>query len=262
MVRRTVLLNLAFSHRLHEWLLPPSGGYKASYGAFVSFCEKRGVAKVGFLRHGKTSPAPEGGVDFDRLLTDEGRKQATEAGESFGKEFKPFHESLLVSPAPRTMETAELFVASAQSKETVLKPLQGLYDGTMQPKGSQLFRKIGYAPLSAYLDSPDPEDRDLSRHLLGAYAETVIDSMVSTLENSVSSETAECLDLDTGDTTLWMVGHAIYLPAAALGVASIVDCNESGMNTILSCNTKEAEGYLIDLQNADATYLARPSQGS
>ena len=61
--------------------------------------------------------------------------------------------------------------------------------------------------------------------------------------------------------TLWMVGHAIYLPAAALGVAAILDCAEAGMETILSSNTKEAEGYLIDLQKSEALYLSRPSSG-
>ena len=105
-----------------------------------------------------------------------------------------------------------------------------------------------------YVNSNDLEDRDLSRHLLGQYADTVIQVMASTLEASSAA--------NTDMTTFWFVGHAIYLPAAVLGVSSLVNCKESGIEIILSSNTKEAEGYLIDLQNSEATYLARPSTGS
>jgi hypothetical protein len=110
--------------------------------------------------------------------------------------------------------------------------------------------------LSDYLDNPDLEDRNLARELLGMYADSVIGSMVDVLEPSLDDPADRAVD-----STLWVVGHAIYLPAAALGVASIVDCSSSGLETILSSNTKEAEGYLIDIskEEADARYLARPS---
>ena len=253
MVQRTQLTLLAFSHsHIHEWLLPAYGGE-----AFRSLCDKAGVSRVGFLRHGRTAPKPENGIDFDRLLTDEGRDQAREAGSSFGSETKPFYPRMLVSPAPRTLETAKLFMSAANvpSTDCSIIPVQSLYDGTMQPQGSQLFRKLGYSPLSDYVNSEDTTDRKISRELLGSYASTVMDVMVDTMQ-----ETTDSHDLD--DSTLWLVGHAIYLPAAALGVASIVDCDDRGIETILSCNTKEAEGYLIDLQQSTATYMSRPvSQG-
>jgi hypothetical protein len=256
MVRRTHFLSLAFAHNLHEWLIPPanSSSRKSCYDAFRTVCEKAGITRVGFLRHGKTAPKPVGGHDFDRLLTDEGRKQAEEAGLSFGRDLKPFYSALIVSPAPRTMETADLFLATAQARDCTLKPVKSIYDGTMQPKGSALFQKIGYAPLRDYLDSKDAEDRDLSRNLLGMYADTVVKVMSETVAESSSGT----IPREAG-TTLWMVGHAIYLPAAALGVASIVGSSDSGIETILSSNTREAEGYLIDLEDADVTYLARPS---
>jgi broad specificity phosphatase PhoE len=246
MVQRTrLLLNLAFSH-IYDWL-PPCGS-----NSFRSACEKAGVSKIGFLRHGKTAPKPPNTHDFDRLLTDQGREQAQEAGASFGQDLKPFFPTLLVSPAPRTVETAELFLKSAHAKEDCkLKPVQGLYDGTMHPKGSLIFQKIGYAPLTDYVECEDDEDREMSRKLLGLYAETVVDAMNTVL--------LEANPTEEHDFTMWMVGHAIYLPAAALGVATQLDCSESGLAVILSSNTKEAEGYLIDVGNSEAVYLSRPS---
>lgn len=249
-MRRT--LSLA----LHDWLLLGKGG-AVSPDVFLSSAAKAGVTKIAFLRHGKTAPKPKDGVDFDRQLTDEGRSQAMEAGSSFGKQLKPFYPHLLVSPAPRTMETAALFLeaASVPLSSDTIRPIQPLYDGTMQPKGSQLFQKIGYAPLRDYVDSSDPDDRDISRTLLGMYADTVATAMSETLQQDTSTAGTRKGE----NLTLWMVGHAIYLPAAALGVASIADCCEAGMETILSTNTKEAEGYIIDLEKSEASYLARPS---
>lgn len=103
------------------------------------------VARLGFLRHGNTLPS-ESGNDFERPLSEKGRKQALEAGQSFGKQLQPFHPFVLVSPAPRTMETAALFLKCTDESVSLL-PLPILYDGTMQPGGSTVFRKIGYAPL-------------------------------------------------------------------------------------------------------------------
>lgn len=249
MVQRTrLLLNLtAFSHT-HDWLPRGSGV------AFRSVCERAGVSRIGFLRHGNTAPKPENGLDFDRLLTSQGREQAKEAGDSFGKESKPFFPSVLVSPSPRTTETAEIFLkASDASSSCVVEPVQSLYDGTMHPKGSQIFQQIGYAPLTDYVDSSDSEDREMARSLFGLYATTVIDVMKNSLIDSSKDGSGDNL-------TLWMVGHAIYLPAAALGVASLVDCSDRGLETIMSSNTKEAEGYLIDIANSEAVYLSRPSQ--
>lgn len=121
----------------------------------------------------------------------------------------------------------------------------------MQPKGGELFQKLGYAPLSDYVNSADTTDRQVSRTLLGSYAGTVMDAMMEVLR-----EPPEFL---VDGSTLWMVGHAIYLPAAALGVASVLDCDEAGIETIMCCNTKEAEGYLIDIRQSEVVCLERPS---
>jgi hypothetical protein len=54
-------------------------------------------------------------------------------------------------------------------------------------------------------------------------------------------------------------GHAIYLPAAALAVASLADCDKDAIEILLSTSTQEAEGYLIDLETSKIQYLARPT---
>jgi Histidine phosphatase superfamily (branch 1) len=250
MVRSTRwVLNLAFAR--YDWLPLPSGG---AASLFRSTCEQAKVSKICFLRHGKTSPKPDDGVDFDRLLTDLGRSQAVEAGASFGRQLSPFFTKVLVSPAPRTVETARLFLeASEQQEQCEIQSPQALYDGTMQPEGGPLFQKIGYAPLSDYVNSENKDDAEVARRLLGLYSRTVIDVMQNLLQDH------HCDDESGRTTTLWMVGHAIYLPAAALGVASLVGCQPEGTEAILSCNTKEAEGFLIDLEKAQVSFLSRPS---
>lgn len=237
--------------KLHEWL-PCPNEMTGNLESFSSTLENVGITKVGFLRHGKTAPA-ENGIDFERQLTDNGREHATEAGSSFGRELKPFFPTLLVSPAPRTMGTAKLFCDAAEANEYQFSCPPVLYDGTMQPEGSNLFRKIGYAPLKDYLDASDDEDRRVARSVLGAYAYNVAQVMMESVENTPQREIVE------DATTLWMIGHAIYLPAAALGVASLLNCDEVGKNVILSTNTVESEGYLLDISERSVSYLTRPS---
>ncbi len=257
--RRTpLLLHLAVSHILHEWL-PPSSNIVATraYKEFPVFLAKCGITRIGFLRHGKTSPTPSGGVDFDRQLAELGKEQAKQAGETFGRTLTPFYPRLLVSPAPRTIDSAQLFIAGSAVKDNFqfLSP-SILYDGTMQPEGSVLFRKIGYAPLRDYLNAPDDYDRNVARTCLGAYAHNVVGCMLNLLQEDSRQHHQNSLSSSPNGSTLWMVGHAIYLPAAALGVSTLVDCAE-GQDLILSTNTVEAEGYLIDATNKRISYLSR-----
>lgn len=250
--RSPVLLQLAFTHfrnNLHEWL-PCPFGMTGNLDAFGSTLANAGIQKVGFLRHGKTAPAENGG-DFERQLTDIGREQAREAGASFGKLSRPFFPTVLTSIAPRTMETAQLFCEASHEKVQDFYNPRVLYDGTMQPDGSKLFRKLGYAPLKEYLDAVDDDDRQVAQPVLGAYAHNVANVIMEAVQNT--SQTFQ------DGTTLWIVGHAIYLPAAALGVASLLECNEDGKELILSTNTKEAEGYLIDVSGKSVSSLTRPS---
>jgi Histidine phosphatase superfamily (branch 1) len=175
LVRRApFLVNAAFSacccfHSMFQ-VLPDTRDNSKSKNAdditpemLQSRLHEAGVGKIAFLRHGKTAPSVNG-VDFDRLLTAEGRQQATDAGRIMSQDLLPFYPRCLVSPAPRTMETAQLFfqaVAAATCTNNAvaddlasiniqLGPILTLYDGTMQPEGSRLFRQLGYAPLCLY----------------------------------------------------------------------------------------------------------------
>lgn len=217
-----------------------------------------GVSKIFFLRHGQTAKS-ETGVDFDRYLTENGREQSRIAGESYGKEMLlPLFPRALVSPATRTVETAEIFLQAAMGHDTCSQVevvrIQGLYDNTMQPADSKLFAKIGYAPLRDYLDAPDEYDRQVARDLLSKYAASAIDA--------IHSEIVQKSEKSMYSSTLLVVAHAIYLPAAALGVASAIvgTKGEETTEVTLTTNTQEAEGYLIDLESNKVLYLSRPSQ--
>lgn len=248
--RTRLVLQLAFSH-LHEWLPPPKSAMK-SYDALEGTLAKLGISRIALLRHGNTAPAVNN-VDFDRVLTDLGRHQAREAGSSFASDLRPLFPKLLVSPAPRTVETAALLLEEAGEKEAQIERIPVLYDGTMQPMGSQLFRKIGYAPLRNYLDNGDVQDREAAQTVLGAYAHNVTIAMAEAVAALSSRPTH-----DAG-ATLWIVGHAIYLPAVALGLSTLLNCDHASQELILSTDTKEAEGYLIDTSLQSVCLLVRPS---
>eukprot|EP00536_Pseudo-nitzschia_multiseries_P007136 jgi/Psemu1/194890/e_gw1.163.17.1 len=282
------------------------------------------ISRLLFLRHGRTASAP---VDFDRLLTETGRDQSRRSGEIFGRELVPYFRPALVSPAPRTMETAEIFLDASSSsssssslspsspndrspgsgveaspRDRWIQPVDALYDGTMQPMGSALFQKLGYAPLREYLEHGDESVRNDASIVLGNYADNVLVSIIEAVEDTVvrtqtnnrgndsdsdsDDDVPSLVDDDDDDDddddndvepslspsqTLLVVAHAIYLPAAALGVATLLGCGDSdvgkspasssasasAIEPILSCNTKEAEGYLIDAEQRTVRYLSR-----
>jgi hypothetical protein len=247
-------LALAFSARFHEWLLPHATVPCSDSHGFSLALAKAGVGRIAFLRHGETAKSE--GIDFDRVLTTAGREQAREAGSSFGKDLTPWHQTLLVSPAPRTVETARLFMESAGEANIQVRNDALLYDGTMQPNGSLLFRKIGYAGLETYLNCEDDGDREVARTVLGSYAHSVAHVIRDMLEKDIAEDDHGA---NKNATTLWIIGHAIYLPAIALGVASILGCQEPGTNLILSTNTVEAEGYLVDVAASTVSLLQRPT---
>jgi phosphohistidine phosphatase len=71
------------------------------------------------LRHAKTvADPPDGGTDFDRVLAPRGRRDATALGHRFGADGTrlglgetPLPQLALVSPAARTVATAEMVLA-------------------------------------------------------------------------------------------------------------------------------------------------------
>lgn len=217
----------------------------------ASILDAAAIRRVAFLRHGKTGPST--GKDFERLLTEKGRLQAEQAGRAFGKALNPYFSLALVSPAPRTMETAEIFLSNSDASPTLV-PIDILYDGTMQPKGSELFRKIGYAPLNSYLENVEDDTRSVSQQILGSYANSCVEAIMDQVSSSDFQEETQS---DENRRTLLIVGHAVYLPAAALAVSGLLDCYESENDVILLTNTQEAEGYLVDKIERTVTILSR-----
>lgn len=222
-----------------------------------------GISKVAFIRHGNTAPAP---IDFERTLTDLGRSQSRAAGASYGIDLYPFCDEALCSSAPRCVETANLFLKSlAESMQQEdnqgeyampkLSLQDNLYDGTMQPEGSRLFAKIGYAPVRSYLENDNLDDAEAARIVLGNYARSSLDTMISAATKERSYNATPDLDVER---TLLFFAHAVYLPSAALCLAAALDCND-GMDLILDTNTKEAEGYCIDVDKENVSLLCRPA---
>jgi broad specificity phosphatase PhoE len=258
MFRRTwtpLYLNLALVHSFHDLVGKTCAPFRED---FLDLAKKANIRRVGFLRHGNTLPS-ETGVDFDRLLSDKGREHAKEAGSSFGKDLAPFYHHLLLSPAPRTTETAQIFLQAANVADSnvTLKPVSCLYDGTMQPEGSAIFRKIGYAPLREYVENENAADRATMWALLSVYAQDTVQAMVKVLRDDYQQGSTPPSN-SSAAATVWIVGHAIYLPCAALGVASLANCDEASRDLILSTVTQEAEGYLLDLEKSTVQYLQRP----
>ena len=232
-------------HGFHDWAAPQFAQN------LMQATQAANVARIGFLRHGNTLPTSEGN-DFERQLSDIGKQQALEAGQSFGKQLQPFHPFLLVSPAPRTMETARLFCQGAEESVALL-PMPILYDGTMQPGGSAVFRKLGYAPLRDYLENENKHDRALMNGLLGTYARETTAAILDHLqEHCITHE-------DSADRTLWVVGHAVYLPSVVLGLAHAAGFGKYSTEVALSTSTKEAEAYLVDFKHRCVQYMERPS---
>mmetsp|Transcript_7376 Transcript_7376/g.21758 ORF Transcript_7376/g.21758 Transcript_7376/m.21758 type:complete len:273 (-) Transcript_7376:111-929(-) len=248
--------------------------------ALIARCAPRaltaaGIRRVAFVRHGNTAPSPDG-VDFERLLTDAGREQSRMAGASYGAaRLPPFHPLALCSPAPRCVETAEIFLRAALdgrgAKERIsttttraagpeLYLVPGLYDGTMQPEGSRLFSLIGYSALRDYVENPDDDDRQAALDVLGAYANVALEAICKYADKKV--EGGDKRAAAEPETTLLFFAHAIYLPSAALGLAEICDCSQTSIDLLLSTDTQEAEGYLIDLLDKEVSLLVRPKEDS
>lgn len=254
--RRTLVLT--FSH-LHEWLPGSTAGTVSSSSLeqhFVSTLQNAGIHRIAFLRHGNAPGAPSL-ADFDRQLSELGKEQTIASGASFGSEL-PLYSTLIASPSPRTIDTAHLFLKAANVTDKVVLGVPVLYDGTMQPGGNALFKKIGYVSLREYIDCKnDKSDRKLARSLFGMYAHDVMGAMMKVLEQERAEGSVS--SAKDSKSTLLVVGHALYLPSVALGVASLAGCRKADEVLILDNITNEAEGYLVDLADGSVNILSRPS---
>jgi len=194
--------------------------------------------RLAFIRHGNTAPNAD---DFDRTLTKQGRWQAVAAAKSYGQSLRPFLPTALSSEAPRAAQTAEIFLEDA-GRDVEIVVDRALYDGTIQPGGSAVFSEIGYAPLDFYLKD------GRANTVLEAYAEAT---------SGLISDTLDAFGACSRRRTLVVVGHAVYLPAAALFAAGALGCDEKARSLILGCDTQEAEGYVVE-PDGSASLLRRP----
>ena len=150
------------------------------------------------------------------------------------------------------METAKIFLDAAGVAEKQIEFVynQDLYDGTMQPEGSRLFKKIGYAPLRNYYEDPDEDDRRVAHEVLGSYGISSLNAI-----KEVAHHDGKVSENSDDKSTLLFFAHAVYLPAASLCLASASGC--LGEDLCLDTNTKEAEGYLVDLEKRACSLLCR-----
>ena len=216
------------------------------------------IRQVAFIRHGNTAPAAR---DFERQLTPAGEAQASASGRRFGAALRPFAATVLCSPAPRCRETARLFLEAAsggtgrEGDEEAVKLVPSLYDGTMQPEGSDLFERIGYEPLRAYLEHD--ELRPMALAALGPYADDALHAILDAAHTTAATvgEYGESGGSEEGarDATLLLCAHAVYLPSAALHLAEALGAEVGGgsLDSLLDTNTGEGEGYLVTIGDDD-----------
>jgi len=256
---------------LHPWLPPPppsSYNNMASNSHTLDLVQptlvEKGIGRIAFLRHANTLPKPvvENGTDFDRQVSPKGQEQAKEAGQTFARDLTPFYSKMFASPSPRTVETAKIVLETIPNHDGIEidTSLYELYDMSAQPGSGRLFEKHGYAPLQTYVnDGTNKQDCVDARIGFGTYSHTCIHALLNALLADTSAPPS--LNSDT-TTTLWVVGHAMYLPSIVLGLATLLDCDEESKDLVLATNTKEAEGYLLDVEHKNVRLLQRPSTSS
>ena len=152
---------------------------------------------LAFIRHGSTAPTTP---DIARVLSDKGRAQARLAGSTYLRRIGALAPLVICSAAGRCVETATLALGelAAGSGEIKLVRSQVLYDGTMQPEGSTIFRKLGYAPLRDYY-----AEGETVRTLLDGYARGALDEIDGIAQRYLPQS------LDSERRTLCVFGHAI-----------------------------------------------------
>jgi phosphohistidine phosphatase len=129
---------------------------------------------VWLLRHAKTvADPPRGGSDFDRVLAPRGRRDATALGRLFAGQEQGLGPALdgiprpavaLVSPAARTVATAELALAT-MAEPPALRFEETLY-GAQPFEVVALLQALDEGAEAAMVVGHNPTAQDLSQDLL------------------------------------------------------------------------------------------------
>ena len=180
---------------------------------------------LAFVRHGNTLPKEEcGGLDFQRVLSPKGKEQCRRARATWLPvlEAKGVTPIAVTSAAPRCHETLDEILGEVRPKISE----EMLYDSMLQPQGSELFEKCGYAPLQTYLDEGGVE-------FLGDYARRFLVRLDAMTSNGEIPKLAP---------TLLICGHSIYTNAIVWEAAELLDVpSDLALETYLG----ETDGFLL-----------------
>ena len=191
------------------------------------------IFDVAFIRHGNTQAAS---VDIERVLSERGRLQCEAAASGYMRHLDaPLAPLALSSPAVRALETGRLLLGEDGPPPII--PLSQLYDDLLQPSSSAMFSRCGYAPLIDYF-----ADSAESRNLLHTHARTTLDRIAEELEARLPAVAG---DASPDRSTLCIFGHAMYLPATALRLATLRGHETESTELILNTNTQEASGFIV-----------------
>ena len=203
------------------------------------------VTELAFVRHGNTDPAPKGGMDQDRKLSQNGERQCAAVGGEDGwlsylTEYAPPRGCVLTSPVERCRRTGELILGRTQPNGDDWQwiELDSIYDGMLQPEGSALFAKVGYAPLQDYHAADPAAERFLRRYGLKMLHDVVVelerDALLYPIVNEKKGEVGN---------SLVVFGHAVYSSAAALP-PSPLDPVDAGGHGVLP--PRHLHSHLLD----------------
>ena len=168
-----------------------SSSSSPSSAPFSTLLSRRRILLV---RHGNTGKAE---VDADRRLTDKGKGQCAAFQEHYSAKLQSV-ANCVCSPVTRTWETAELLFA--QRDDIAVAPIEELYFGRPGFRSDVMVaaeKKLGYAPVSAYL-----------RECPGVYEAGALE-MASALARAADG-------FAEGDVLV--VSHAVYISHLALAL--------------------------------------------
>lgn len=192
-----------------------------------------------FVRHGNTGPPPPAG-DLARTLTEKGKSQCAAAAATFAAPQRlraPRAAFAVASPALRTLETARLVLAPEPPR---LVELPTIYDGLLQPGASDAFQRLGYNSLFAYR-----EDGEATRDMLSKHGEAVVSELAAVVARQAEAGLEHDGTPPPPRQTLFVFGHAVYLSAAAMRLASLRGHEHEACETILHAVTGEACGFWV-----------------
>ena len=188
-----------------------------------------------FVRHGNAPSSPDL-PDLKRTLSEKGKNQCEAAARYLKEMPAPLASFAISSPSKRALETASIMLAGADPQPAMVE-IESIYDVMLQPGASEIFQRIGYASLFAYMS-----DSDEMRDRLAAHGDQVIGALGATVTAVAALDAVDgkAAKQDGQRQTLCVFGHAVYLGAAALRLADLRAHDGDAKQKILQVNHPEA----------------------